>query len=160
MHTKMDRMLADAGTAVLTVGEGRGFLVAMGPDTVVITAAYCLTYLPPPHPRSYTEERTYGRLLGPVGETGRCLRGACICRFDCGRGHPEAYAPGTSSSPVLDAHGRAVALVSGGADLNPLLLASLPDGSCVVGGHASVREEGRLNTGRPRPQTARSSGWF
>jgi hypothetical protein len=194
MHTKMDRMLADAGTAVLTVGEGRGFLVSVGYDTVVITAAHCLPHLPPPHPWSSTEERMYERLLGPVGEppsvSAECLfvdpiedvallvehvehddqvrspeadaytsliRERCSVQIGamttagpvwllalngewlrCDAtirgfehplsvdGPPEAYAPGTSGSPVLDARGRAVALVSGGADLNPLLLDSLP----------------------------------
>jgi hypothetical protein len=39
---------------------------------VVITAAHCLrrggeAYLPPPQPASYTEERTYADILGPLG---------------------------------------------------------------------------------------------
>jgi hypothetical protein len=31
------------------------------------TAAHCLPHLPPPHPASYTYERTYPNLLGPIG---------------------------------------------------------------------------------------------
>jgi hypothetical protein len=35
----------------------------------VITAAHCLPALPPPHPGSHTEERTFANLLGPRGES-------------------------------------------------------------------------------------------
>lgn len=57
--------------AVIRVGGGRGFIVEhqdfLGhPERIVITAAHCLPHLPPPHPASYTEERTYGALLGPL----------------------------------------------------------------------------------------------
>ena len=55
--------------AFVTVGEGRGFLVEsrlLG--VLVITAGHCLPVLPPPMPASYTEERTYADLIGPVGE--------------------------------------------------------------------------------------------
>ena len=62
----------DAGKkdAVVQVGGGRGFLL-MRPkgSPFVVTAAHCLPHLPPPHPWSYEEERTYGALLGPVNET-------------------------------------------------------------------------------------------
>jgi hypothetical protein len=34
----------------------------------VITAAHCLPNLPPPHPDSYTSERTYSKLLGGLDE--------------------------------------------------------------------------------------------
>ena len=34
---------------------------------VVLTAAHCLPFLPPAHPFSYLEERTYQALLGPLG---------------------------------------------------------------------------------------------
>ena len=33
----------------------------------MITAAHCLPHLPPAHPASYTEERTYRSILGPLG---------------------------------------------------------------------------------------------
>jgi hypothetical protein len=34
---------------------------------LIITAAHCLPNLPPAHPFSYLEERTYQALLGPLG---------------------------------------------------------------------------------------------
>jgi hypothetical protein len=54
-------------SAVLKVGEGRGFVVKRRryKDCIVITAAHCLPVLPPPHPCAYLEEITYRRLLGP-----------------------------------------------------------------------------------------------
>ena len=56
-------------SAILRVGEGRGFVVKrrMHEDCIVITAAHCLPVLPPPHPGAYLEELTYQRLLGPLG---------------------------------------------------------------------------------------------
>jgi hypothetical protein len=56
-------------SAVLQVGEGRGFLVKRRRyhDCIVITAAHCLPDLPPPHPCAFLEELTYRRLLGPLG---------------------------------------------------------------------------------------------
>ncbi len=56
-------------SAVLRVGEGRGFLVERRRyhDCIVITAAHCLPDLPQPHPCAYLEELTYRRLLGPLG---------------------------------------------------------------------------------------------
>jgi hypothetical protein len=57
-------------SAVLKVGEGRGFAVKRRryEDCIVVTAAHCLPYLPPPpHPCAYLEEITYRRLLGPLG---------------------------------------------------------------------------------------------
>lgn len=49
---------------------GRGFVVEGGGERFVITAGHCLTKLPPCHGSSYTSERTYKNLLGPLG--GRC----------------------------------------------------------------------------------------
>jgi hypothetical protein len=56
---------------VLAVGDGRGFVVAhrhfLGyEELIIITAAHCLPLLPPCHPASDVEERTYKLLLGPV----------------------------------------------------------------------------------------------
>jgi Trypsin-like peptidase domain len=56
-------------SAVITVGDGRGFVVEGEWETrLVITAAHCLPYFPPCHGASYLEERTYQALLGPLGE--------------------------------------------------------------------------------------------
>lgn len=61
-----------ATRAVLRVGDGRGFVVegkyGRHPQRLVITAAHCLPSLPPCHGASHLEERTYGTLLGPLGE--------------------------------------------------------------------------------------------
>jgi hypothetical protein len=57
-----------AKDAVIAVGDGRGFLIehAPGPHRV-ITAAHCLPHLPPAHPWSYEQERSYLNLLGSLG---------------------------------------------------------------------------------------------
>jgi hypothetical protein len=59
--------------AVLRVGDGRGFVVEHRRQRVVITAAHCLPHdadgrliLPPAHPFSYLQEKTW-MLLGPLG---------------------------------------------------------------------------------------------
>jgi hypothetical protein len=54
-------------SSVVRVGEGRGFVVKGNPDRLVITAAHCLPFFPPRTPFSYIEERTYERLLAPIG---------------------------------------------------------------------------------------------
>jgi hypothetical protein len=57
--------------AIVKVGDGRGFLVhARRERIVILTAAHCLTHLPPPHPASYTEERTYLHLVGELDAPG------------------------------------------------------------------------------------------
>jgi hypothetical protein len=63
-----------AKSAVITVGEGRGFVVngrayfADGPhDRLIITAAHCLPFFPPCSSAAYLEEKTYKSLLGPIG---------------------------------------------------------------------------------------------
>jgi hypothetical protein len=62
----------EAKGAVVTVGAvgtgGRGFVVQGARNRLVITAGHCLPAFPPCHPFSYTEERTYSKLLGPVGK--------------------------------------------------------------------------------------------
>ena len=60
--------LARAIVGVGKPGEGgRGFVVELESGMVVITAAHCLPSLPPPHPFSHTEERTYANFIGPLG---------------------------------------------------------------------------------------------
>lgn len=60
--------VATASRSVVRVGDGRGFVVRGWPGRLVVTAAHCLPHLPPCHGMSYIEERTYGCLLGPLGE--------------------------------------------------------------------------------------------
>jgi hypothetical protein len=71
---KTNRGFDAAKQAVVQVGTGRGFLVEgkYPEDPLIITAAHCLwkndeLYLPPPDANSYTEEKTYPRLIGPLG---------------------------------------------------------------------------------------------
>jgi len=49
--------------AVVTVGAGRGFIVGMGCERFIITAAHCLPELPPPGSNTYAGTWTYGHLL-------------------------------------------------------------------------------------------------
>jgi hypothetical protein len=71
-------MLTNAKAAFVRVGDGRGFAVEVPEiskgdgivepaDRFIVTAAHCLPHLPPAHALSYTEERTYHALLGPLG---------------------------------------------------------------------------------------------
>lgn len=64
----------NAKSAVITVAEGRGFVVngrayfADGPrDRFIITGAHCLPFFPPCTSAAYFEEKTYKALLGPIG---------------------------------------------------------------------------------------------
>ena len=185
-------MLANAKNAIVSAGGGRGFLIEARGFQLVVTAAHCLPHLPPPHPRSSFEQRTYSKLLGPLGRTpsvwAECLFvdpiadlavlgepdrqafppemtayedlvasrsslhiGTLIkpcplwlltldgqwtqCAFpDDGRGRwlsvvgalPEAFAPGTSGSPIIAADGHAVGLIGVGGLSNPVLADRLP----------------------------------
>jgi hypothetical protein len=58
---------SEAKRAVLTVGHGRGFVVESARSYLVITAAHCLPQLPVADP-SADQERTYRRLLSPLGK--------------------------------------------------------------------------------------------
>jgi hypothetical protein len=69
-------------TGIVRVGDGRGFVVRCQnyhghEELVVITAAHCLPHFPPPHPAMYLEERTYQRILGPLGR-GRVVWAECL----------------------------------------------------------------------------------
>ena len=59
----------EAQRAVITVGEGRGFVVEGARQRLVITAAHCLPHFPPCATISHLEERTYQDLLAPLGES-------------------------------------------------------------------------------------------
>jgi hypothetical protein len=64
-------MKPEISTAIITVGDGgRGFVIAgEWRSKVVITSAHCLPKLPPAHGAAYLKEKTYGNLLGRLGET-------------------------------------------------------------------------------------------
>ncbi len=68
--------------SVVNVGygrsNGRGFVVATKrSERLVITAAHCLPKLPPAHGASYTEERIYAEILGPLGQK-RTVWAECV----------------------------------------------------------------------------------
>ena len=63
---------------VIAVGSGRGFVVEGAGERLVITAAHCLPFLPPPLHSFGLEARTYGPLLAPRGEPPRAW---AECRF-------------------------------------------------------------------------------
>ena len=64
-------------SAVVRVGDGRGFVVENDDERLVITAMHCLPELPIAHGASYIEERTYRGLLGPVGD-GQTVWAECL----------------------------------------------------------------------------------
>ena len=65
-------------SGVITVGQGRGFVVEGVGERLVITAAHCLPSLPPALPSFGLEARTYGPLLARRGEEPRAW---AVCRF-------------------------------------------------------------------------------
>jgi hypothetical protein len=56
-------------SAIVTVGHGRGFIVAGDRERFIITAGHCLPFVPEPLTFSGIGERTYKTLLGPWGES-------------------------------------------------------------------------------------------
>jgi hypothetical protein len=81
MNTR-PKTLASAKSAVVTVSSGgRGFLVNTPRGALVVTAAHCLPKRPPAHRGSFSAERTFRRLLGPLG-TAKPLVWAECCFVD------------------------------------------------------------------------------
>lgn len=65
--------------AVITVGQGRGFLVKTLDDRVlVVTAAHCLPKLPPAHAASFTQDRTYFEFLAPLSTDRPSVAAECV----------------------------------------------------------------------------------
>jgi hypothetical protein len=64
-------------SAVLRVGDGRGFVIEAKHTRLVLTAAHCLPF-PPAHPGSNLEERTYRNLLGPLIDTEPTVWAECL----------------------------------------------------------------------------------
>ena len=76
-----DARLQEAGSAMLRVNGARGFLIVSPGSlhlSLVVTAAHCLPHLPPPHLGSYTRERTYAALLGPLSDTPSAVWAECL----------------------------------------------------------------------------------
>lgn len=55
------------GTVLQAGNGGRGFVIETEASRFVVTAAHCLSALPPAHAAAYTEERTFRDFLGPLG---------------------------------------------------------------------------------------------
>jgi hypothetical protein len=55
-----------AKSAVVQVGNGRGFCVKSRGNLVIVTAAHCLPQLPPCHDGSYLVKLNFTNLLGPL----------------------------------------------------------------------------------------------
>jgi len=71
-------MIEKLTSGVITVGHGRGFVVEGAGGRLVITAAHCLSFLPPALSSLGLDARVFGPLLAPRGEAPR----ACAtCRF-------------------------------------------------------------------------------
>src|ERR1700733_10651196 len=51
--------------SVLTVGDGRGFVINVNRQRLVVTAAHCLPELPPASLAAYSNEKTF-KLLAPL----------------------------------------------------------------------------------------------
>ena len=71
------RAIEPKGT-VITVGEGRGFVVEHRGEQLVVTASHCLPWLPSGFGISYSEEHVYRNMLGPLGSAPTV---ACECLF-------------------------------------------------------------------------------
>ena len=73
-----------ARKATIRVADARGFVVQSGrftisnPGRYVITAAHCLPNLPPAHPWASIEERTFAKLLGPLGKKKPAISAECV----------------------------------------------------------------------------------
>jgi trypsin-like peptidase len=77
MSTSVPFNESEAKRAVVKVGEGRGFVVESAHNRLVITAAHCLLpRLPVPDPGA-KDERTYERLLGPLGHQEPVVTSEC-----------------------------------------------------------------------------------
>ena len=63
---------------VITVGEGRGFVVEHRGEHLVVTASHCLPWLPSGFGIAYSEEHAYRNMLGPLGSEPTV---ACECLF-------------------------------------------------------------------------------
>ena len=71
------RAIEPKGT-VITVGEGRGFVVEHRGEHLVVTASHCLPWLPSGFGIAYSEEHVYRNMLGPLGSAPTV---ACECLF-------------------------------------------------------------------------------
>jgi hypothetical protein len=64
--------------AVIRVGAGRGFIIEAAGQRLVVTAGHCLPSFPPCHGASYTDERTYPKLLGTLDDPKPTVWAECL----------------------------------------------------------------------------------
>lgn len=73
-----------ARKAVIKVGTGRGFVIELEvagflyKRRLVVTAAHCLSHLPPACSSSGADEKTYAALLGPLGDSAPSIMAECL----------------------------------------------------------------------------------
>jgi hypothetical protein len=99
-HKKPPFDIELARQAVITVGDGRGFVIQVAERNpiqksirlmgklrhprrwikkrLVVTASHCLPHLPPAHPAAFRHERTYEALLGPLHELTPSITTECL----------------------------------------------------------------------------------
>jgi Peptidase S7, Flavivirus NS3 serine protease len=65
-------------SAVVRVGDGRGFIVAYEHQHLVVTAAHCLPEIPPAHPARHQDECTW-LVLGPLDEEPTVVAECLFC---------------------------------------------------------------------------------
>lgn len=71
------RAIEPKGT-VITVGEGRGFVVEHRGEHLVVTASHCLPWLPSGFGIAYSDGHVYRNMLGPLGSAPTA---PCECLF-------------------------------------------------------------------------------
>ncbi len=69
--------LETAKQAVVAVGGGRGFIINTDPK-LIVTAAHCLPEFPPALSFSSLAERTYGTLVGRIGQSRQEIWAECL----------------------------------------------------------------------------------
>ena len=78
MRTRATKAAEKPKGTVLTVGEGRGFVVEHRGEHLVVTASHCLPWLPSGFGIAYSEQHVYRKMLGPLGSAPTV---ACECLF-------------------------------------------------------------------------------
>ena len=78
MRTRATKAAEKPKGTVLTVGEGRGFVVEHRGEHLVVTASHCLPWLPSGFGIVYSEQHVYRKMLGPLGSAPTV---ACECLF-------------------------------------------------------------------------------
>lgn len=109
--------------AIITVGDGRGFVVGTASRQLVITAAHCLPRFPPAASISHTEERNYSELLGSLGEDAPKVWAECLFADPIG----DIAVLGPPDGELV--HDEADAYDALTADVLPLRIAAALDGA-------------------------------